>query len=50
MKKLSGHHFADVIAAEEHFLEVLDANFYKEGIVMLHDSWTKFINVECHSF
>lgn len=46
MKKLSGHHFADVIAAVDHFLEVLDANFFKEGISMLHDSLTKFINAE----
>lgn len=30
----------DVVAAVDHFLKVLDVDFYKEGICMLHDSWT----------
>lgn len=28
-----------------HFLEVNDPDFYKEGIRLLHDCWTKSVNV-----
>lgn len=30
----------DIVAAVDHFLKVLDVDFYKEEICMLHDSWT----------
>lgn len=43
-KKQSGCHFEsydDSIVAVDHFLEVQDTKYYKEGIHMLHDRWTK---------
>lgn len=48
-KELSVCHFGsdnDIITAVDHFLEVQDADFYTEGICMLHDSWNKFVNLE----
>ena len=47
-KELSGHHFRtddDVIQAVNHFLDTQDADFYKDGIRMLHDRWTKCVNL-----
>ncbi len=35
----------EVIIAVDHFLEVHDADFYKEGICLLHDQLTKCENV-----
>ena len=46
--ELSGHHFArddDVMNAEDHFLRDHNDTFYKEGIPLLHDHWTKCVNV-----
>ncbi len=40
--------FDDVIAAERHFLDAQDTDFYKEGITMLSDGWTKSADgVDC---
>ncbi|XP_028270394.1 histone-lysine N-methyltransferase SETMAR-like [Parambassis ranga] len=47
-KELSGRHVDsddDIIAAVDHFLEVQNADFYTEGIRMLHERWTKCVNV-----
>ena len=47
-KELSGCHFRtddDVIQAVNHFLDTQDADFYKDGIRMLHDRWTKCVNL-----
>ena len=47
-KELGGHHFAtdyDVMNAVDHFLRALNGTFYTEGIHLLHDRWTKCVNV-----
>ena len=49
MKKvLRGHNFArsdDVMNAVDHFLRDQNGAFYTEGIRLLHDCWTKCVNV-----
>ena len=46
-KELDGHHFAtdDVMKAVGHFLSDQNDVFYTEGIRLLHDHWTKCVNV-----
>ena len=47
-KKISCHHFVrddDVMNAVDHFLRAQNGAFYTEGIRLLHDSWTKCVNV-----
>lgn len=47
-KELSGRHFEnnDVITTVDHLLEVQDTDFCKEEIHMLHDLWSKCLNVK----
>ena len=47
-KQLGSHHFArddDVMNAVDHFLMYQNGAFYVEGILLLHDRWTKCVNV-----
>ena len=47
-KELGGHHFAtddDVMNAGDHFLRDQNGAFSTEGIALLHDCWTKCVNV-----
>ena len=47
-KEISGHHFArnnDIMNAVYHFLRDKNGAFYAEGIRLLHDRWTKCVNV-----
>ena len=47
-KELGGHHFArddDVTKAMDHVLMDQNGAFYTEGIRLLHDRWTKCVNV-----
>ena len=47
-KELGGHHFTrddDVMNAVNHFLRNQNGAFYTEGIHLLHDGWTKCVNV-----
>ena len=47
-KELGGHHFAtddDVMNAVDHFLSDQNDAVYTEGIRLLHDRWTKCVNV-----
>ena len=47
-KELGGHHFAtddDVMNAVDHFLRDQNGAFSTEGIALLHDCWTKCVNV-----
>ena len=47
-KQLHDHHFArddDVMNTVDHFLRVQNGAFYTEGICLLHDCWTKCVNV-----
>lgn len=46
-EKLSVRHFnsVDVTSAVDHFLAVQHGNFYKKGILILHDGSAKCINV-----
>ena len=47
-KKLSCHHFATddgAMNAVYHFLRDQIDDFHTEGIRLLHDRWTKFVNV-----
>ena len=47
-KELSGLHIArddDVMNDVDHFLRDQNGAFYKEGIRLLHDCWTKCVNV-----
>ena len=45
--ELGGHHFDrdDVPNAVDHFLWDQNVAFYTEGIRLLHDHWTKRVNV-----
>ena len=46
--ELGGHHFTrddDVMNAVYHFLRDQNGAFYTEGIRLLHDHWTKCVNV-----
>ena len=49
MKKgLGGLHFArgdDVMNAVDHFMNDQNGTFYTEGINLLHDRWTKCVNI-----
>ena len=47
-KEHGGHHFAtddDLMNAMDHFLRDHNGAFYTEGIHLLHDRWTKCVNV-----
>ena len=47
-KELGGHYFAtddDVMNAADNFLRALNGAFYTEGACLLHDRWTKCVNV-----
>ena len=48
-KELGGHHFArdddDDMNAEDHFLRDQNDAFCTEGIRLLHDRWSKCVNV-----
>ena len=47
-QQLSGHQFArddDVMNAVDHFLRDQNGAFYTEGIRLLHDRWTKCVNI-----
>ena len=47
-KELRGHNFArsdDAMNAVDHFLRDQNGAFYTEGIRLLHDCWTKCVNI-----
>ena len=47
-KELGGHHFVtddDVMNVVDHFLRAQNGAFYAEAILLLHDRWTKCVNV-----
>ena len=47
-KELGVHHLArddDVMNVVDHFLRDQNGAFYTEGVRLLHDRWTKCVNV-----